>query len=151
MKSVSIVLFVLLVGSGAWFVTRGNNEVGSVDDDANADAVPVSRRDLSATVLATGVVRPKVGAEVRVGSRASGVLERLYVAESHGVTRRSLPGLSVATSLSVSLGSIIFAPYCVQTLASLAAITDYADRSSLQKCLVEIHTSARYDPDKCRL
>jgi len=39
----------------------------------------VSRRDLSATVLATGVVRPMVGAEVRVGSRASGVLERLYV------------------------------------------------------------------------
>ncbi len=100
MKSVSIVLFMLLVGSGAWFVTRGNNDVGGVDDDANADAVPVSRRDLSATVLATGVVRPKVGAEVRVGSRASGVLERLYVTVGDHVRKGQLLAQLDSTELT---------------------------------------------------
>jgi RND family efflux transporter MFP subunit len=39
----------------------------------------VERRDVGASVLSTGVVRPAVGAQVAVGSRASGVLRRLYV------------------------------------------------------------------------
>ena len=37
----------------------------------------VGRRDIGATVLAMGVVRPMVGAEVKVGSRVSGVVTRL--------------------------------------------------------------------------
>jgi macrolide-specific efflux system membrane fusion protein len=39
----------------------------------------VQRRDIGATVLATGEVRPKVGAQVAVGSRASGVVGKLHV------------------------------------------------------------------------
>ena len=39
----------------------------------------VSPRDIGSTVLATGVIRPQVGAEVQVGSRASGILQRLNV------------------------------------------------------------------------
>lgn len=39
----------------------------------------VERRDIGSTVLATGVIRPQVGAEVQVGSRASGILQRLNV------------------------------------------------------------------------
>lgn len=39
----------------------------------------VARRDIGAFVKATGVIRPRVGAEVRVGSRVSGVVTRLYV------------------------------------------------------------------------
>ncbi len=49
---------------------------------AGADApevVRAARRDLDAVVKATGVVRPVVGAEVKVGSRASGVVDRLLV------------------------------------------------------------------------
>lgn len=38
----------------------------------------VTRRDFSSTVLATGVVRPQLGAEVRVGARISGRVERLH-------------------------------------------------------------------------
>ena len=37
----------------------------------------VGRRDISATVMAMGVVRPMVGAEVKVGSRVSGVVTHL--------------------------------------------------------------------------
>jgi HlyD family secretion protein len=38
----------------------------------------VERRDFAATVLATGAVKPQVGAEVKVGARLSGKLERLH-------------------------------------------------------------------------
>ena len=43
------------------------------------ERVRVTRGDVGAIVKATGVVKPMVGAEVRVGSRASGVVSRLYV------------------------------------------------------------------------
>lgn len=35
------------------------------------------RRDIGSTVLATGIIKPKVGAEVKVGSRISGVVKKL--------------------------------------------------------------------------
>jgi multidrug efflux pump subunit AcrA (membrane-fusion protein) len=38
----------------------------------------VVRRDLSAAVVATGAIRPQVGAEVKVGSRVSGLLRKLH-------------------------------------------------------------------------
>jgi macrolide-specific efflux system membrane fusion protein len=37
----------------------------------------VARRDIGSTVQATGIIKPMVGAEVRVGSRVSGVVKRL--------------------------------------------------------------------------
>ena len=49
--------------------------------EADADAAPatetVVRRDFASTVLATGAVKPQIGAEVRVGARISGKVERL--------------------------------------------------------------------------
>ena len=47
----------------------------------------VKRRSLSSTVLATGVVKPKVGAEVRVGSRVSGIVKILNVNVGDAVER----------------------------------------------------------------
>jgi HlyD family secretion protein len=44
-----------------------------------ADVVRVTRRDVGRVVKATGVVKPMIGAEVRVGSRVSGVVRRLFV------------------------------------------------------------------------
>jgi len=44
-----------------------------------AEAVRVTRRDIGRVVKATGVVKPMIGAEVRVGSRVSGVVKRLFV------------------------------------------------------------------------
>jgi RND family efflux transporter MFP subunit len=44
-----------------------------------ADAVRVTRRDIGRVVKATGVIKPMIGAEVRVGSRVSGVVKRLFV------------------------------------------------------------------------
>jgi len=53
---------------------RGDGEL-----PAGAQVVRVARRDLETVVKATGIVKPMVGAEVRVGSRASGVVRRLFV------------------------------------------------------------------------
>jgi len=46
---------------------------------SSVQTVTVKRRDISSSVLATGIVKPMVGAEVRVGSRASGTVKHLYV------------------------------------------------------------------------
>ncbi len=90
MRSVSIAVLALLGGSGAWFLIRGNDQAGTAARDRAAPTVEVTRRDLRATVLATGVVRPMVGAEVRVGSRVSGVLERLSVTVGERVRQGQL-------------------------------------------------------------
>jgi len=49
---------------------------GASEEEAR-EVHTVGRRDISATVMAMGVVRPMVGAEVKVGSRVSGVVTRL--------------------------------------------------------------------------
>jgi macrolide-specific efflux system membrane fusion protein len=64
----------LAIGGGTtWYVlTRPSGSTGPV-------TARVTRRDLSATVTATGTVKAMVGAEVKVGSRIPGRVERLAV------------------------------------------------------------------------
>jgi macrolide-specific efflux system membrane fusion protein len=50
----------------------------------------VTRRDIGTVVKATGIVRPMVGAEVRVGSRVSGVVRRLPVRIGDAVAKGQL-------------------------------------------------------------
>ena len=60
-------------GIGAWrYWPRGNA------DNNGMVTAKVVRRDLASSVLATGAVKPQVGAEVRVGARISGKVEHLY-------------------------------------------------------------------------
>ncbi len=68
------VVFVCAAIAAAWW-SLGHRE----DSKASApETVRVVRRDFSSTVLATGAVKPQVGAEVRVGARISGKVEHLY-------------------------------------------------------------------------
>ena len=72
------ILFVLVLlcaaaGAGAWW----NWPRGKAGNNGPATA-KVVRRDLTSMVLATGSVKPQVGAEVRVGARISGKVERLF-------------------------------------------------------------------------
>ena len=67
----------LVVAGVVWaqvVVRKGDGEI-----PAGAQVARVARRDLETVVKATGIVKPMVGAEVRVGSRASGVVRRLFV------------------------------------------------------------------------
>ncbi len=56
---------------------------GQVTSEEQAEQTPVyavaERRMIASTVLATGVMRLRVGAEVRVGSQLSGIVEELNV------------------------------------------------------------------------
>ena len=54
---------------------------------AGASTATVVRRDFSSTVLATGAVRPQIGAEVKVGSRISGKVEKLLANIGDAVER----------------------------------------------------------------
>ena len=75
MKKVGIVIASVAVLAVGWLGWRAT---GRTDARADAPAAVASRRDLSASVLATGAIRPQVGAEVKVGSRVSGVLQKLH-------------------------------------------------------------------------
>ena len=59
----------------------------SPGDDGEPVTVRVVRRDFSATVLATGAVRPQIGAEVKVGARISGQVVRLHANVGDRVAR----------------------------------------------------------------
>ena len=56
-------------------------------DQPVAQTAVVQRRDFSSSVLATGAVRPQVGAEVRVGARLSGKVASLQANIGDPVTR----------------------------------------------------------------
>lgn len=45
--------------------------------EKRAQTSEVVRRNISSTVLATGIIKPQVGAEVKVGARVSGVVKKL--------------------------------------------------------------------------
>ncbi len=48
-------------------------------EEKQYETIVVKPKTINNTVLATGIIKPQVGAEVRVGSRASGIVEKLFV------------------------------------------------------------------------
>ena len=73
-RTVLAVIVASLCAGGWWWSQR----ISSGHADTLPPTANVVRRDFSASVLATGAVRPRVGAEVRVGSRISGTVKRLH-------------------------------------------------------------------------
>jgi RND family efflux transporter MFP subunit len=77
-KLVITAIGIITIGAAAVFWTR----VAWIQPErvaAEAQVVRVARTDIAFVVKATGIIKPRVGAEVRVGSRVSGVVKRLYV------------------------------------------------------------------------
>ena len=62
----------------------------AADTGTDGATVRVVRRDIAAQVKATGVIKPRVGAEVKVGSRISGVVKRLHVQIGDSVVQGQL-------------------------------------------------------------
>jgi len=76
MKWIVITLTALIAaGAGAWWLLGRPRQTEAADQGTY---VSVQRRDLVASVTATGKVTAMVGAEVRVGSRVSGRVQRLH-------------------------------------------------------------------------
>jgi multidrug efflux pump subunit AcrA (membrane-fusion protein) len=82
-----------------WFVHRAPSELESVASTATA-----APRDFSASVLATGAVQAQVGAEVQVGARISGKVERLYA----NIGDRVAKGQVVAELEKADLEALVF-------------------------------------------
>jgi len=82
-KKIWTILFVVVavVAAAYWYFGRADTLSGidSSGSTAGYQTTTAERRDISSTVIATGVIRPQVGAEVRVGSRVSGILSELHV------------------------------------------------------------------------
>ena len=76
----------LVVTATAWW-TLGQDQ-GSTDPFP--ETARVTRRNFSSSVLATGAVKPQVGAEVRVGARISGKVEHLYANIGDHVRKRQV-------------------------------------------------------------
>lgn len=75
-----VVIGTVLLALAGLVVVFGRGMVTGTGEPAQApEAVRVTRRDVARAVKATGVIKPMIGAEVRVGSRLSGVVRRLYV------------------------------------------------------------------------
>jgi RND family efflux transporter MFP subunit len=76
LSALAILLAVVVLWGWPGFLRSSGEGTGGPEAYRTA---AVARRDIGATVLATGVIRPMVGAQVQVGSRVSGILQRLNV------------------------------------------------------------------------
>jgi RND family efflux transporter MFP subunit len=80
MKSGAVIAGLIAVATIAGGAYWGTNRVGGDNPaDAVTRFVTPERRTIASTVLATGIIRLRVGAEVRVGSQLSGIVEELNV------------------------------------------------------------------------
>lgn len=78
MKLTICLILIAAAGAGAYFKPWGSAPDAAAAAERGWIAVQPQHRDLSSFVLATGIVRPRVGAEVEVGSRVSGILTKLH-------------------------------------------------------------------------
>ena len=77
MKKKWFVIIGVLVVIGAAAVVATTVLHSNSEKSPAIETARVVRRDIGSTVLATGIIKPMVGAEVKVGSRISGVVKRL--------------------------------------------------------------------------
>jgi macrolide-specific efflux system membrane fusion protein len=78
---------ILVAVAVAWGRVAANR---TTDPSRDAQIARVSRRDIGTAVKATGIIKPMVGAEVKVGSRVSGVVQRLLVRVGDSVAKGQL-------------------------------------------------------------
>ena len=73
-KLLGVLVLVVLVSAGGWWWLVGPD---ASDGQSRRTVSRVCRRRFAAAVLATGVIKPQIGAEVKVGARISGCVRRL--------------------------------------------------------------------------
>ncbi len=73
-----VILVVFIAGLASYFLLS-RNKLSEAKNVEGLKKVRVARRDLRKTVVSSGTVKPQVGAKVKVGSRVSGKVEKLFV------------------------------------------------------------------------
>src|ERR1700675_3666317 len=73
-----LIVFIVLVGGSvaAYWIQRQPREEGNI---AAASTISPEMREIDSTVTTSGTVRLRTGAQVRVGSQASGIVGKLNV------------------------------------------------------------------------
>lgn len=69
-------------------------------DTTDFETVTVRRNNISSSIMATGIIKSKIGAEVRVGSRASGIVKKLFVKNGDEVHKDQLLAILDDSELS---------------------------------------------------
>ena len=75
-KKLLVGLFILVIAALVAGFSMGIFPKGEDVEAKDWPTTPVERVDIGSTVLATGIIKPMVGAEVRVGSRVSGIVKK---------------------------------------------------------------------------
>ncbi|MBL8201078.1 MAG: efflux RND transporter periplasmic adaptor subunit [Chromatiales bacterium] len=122
----------LLLATGAWW---GWTRLAA-DDAATADRTWVTpeRRKVGATVLATGILRTRVGGEVRVGAQLSGIVEKLNVVVGSKISKGDVIATIDARPLKARLA---------QARAQIAVA-----EQELKRAEVELARSERLDQQR---
>mgnify|MGYP005839460873 CR=1 FL=1 len=76
MKKIYWIIGLLIIIAASFFVWLYIFKPNDKNEN-KIQTAEVVRRDIGSTVLATGIIKPQVGAEVKVGSRISGVVRKL--------------------------------------------------------------------------
>ncbi len=92
--------FVTLVAAGSLVLASCRRDDGA---SRSTETALVEQRNLAATVIAIGALRPEIGAEVRVGSRISGRVQRLRANIGDRVTK----GQVIAELETAELNAIV--------------------------------------------
>jgi macrolide-specific efflux system membrane fusion protein len=117
---------VAVLGGGAWWALGGGR--GSEAAPGAARSVAPTRRTVESSVIATGVVRLKVGAEVRVGAQVSGIVDELNVTVGSQVKQGDVLARIDSRGLRARLA---------QQRAQVAVIEREVERARVEQARVE--------------
>ena len=84
----SIIIIVILISTAGYFLIFARNS--EEPNKAGYAYTTIQLRDLTQYVTATGVIKPQVGSEVKVGAQVSGIVKDLYVEIGSKVVRNQL-------------------------------------------------------------
>jgi RND family efflux transporter MFP subunit len=75
-KKIIWITSILAISALTYAFMSGSDDI---ETSQQLDVQRVRRRNITNTVVATGIIKPQVGAEVKIGSRVSGTVMNLYV------------------------------------------------------------------------
>jgi len=76
-RKIIFTLFMLIALSGIAFAGNSLSRA-KAENNSSLETVIVKKKNIGSSILATGSVKPVIGAEVKVGARISGKVEHLY-------------------------------------------------------------------------
>lgn len=127
------VLVAAATAAGGVYWSRGLQDAPN-DAPAEATYVKPERRKIASTVLSTGIIRLLTGAEVRVGSQLSGIVEELNVAVGSQIEKGDVIARIDSSGLEARLA---------QARAQIAVLEREVTRAE-----VELERARRLDQDK---